>query len=289
MSGDARLVLAVVLATAVSSVAVAGGTAAPASGRRVVHHLFAPLAVADESSNWAGYALRSKDPAAPVNFTRVVGSWRQPATKCNWFDTDSLSAFWVGLGGYNGGSQVLEQIGTDADCNPLGPPSYYGWYELVPGPPISFAMKIEPGDVMTASVSVKGKLVFLELRNETRGLLAVKVASSTNLDLSSAEWIAEAPSACWGTACRPVPLANFGTVAMSRVEATGNGHRGGLADDTWDAVPIQLLSGGTQTIFPSPQGDVTYTSTAGTCRPTSPSAKGDSFTIGWAATARPGC
>jgi len=289
VSGTFRLVLAVALAAAVSTVAVAGGTASPASGRRVVHHLFAPLAIADESSNWAGYALRSKDPASPVNFTKVVGSWRQPSTKCNWFDTDSLSAFWVGLGGYNAGSEMLEQIGTDADCNPSGPPSYYGWYELVPGPPISFAMKIEPGDLMTASVSVKGKLVFLELRNETRQLLAVKVASFTNPDLSSAEWIAEAPSACWGAACVAVPLANFGSVGMSKVAATGNGHSGGLADDTWDAVPIQLVSGGTQVLFPSVAGDVAYTPTAGTCRPTSPSAKGDSFTIGWAATARPGC
>jgi len=289
VSGTPRLVLAVALAAAVSTVTVVGGAASPASGRRVVHHLFAPLAVADESSNWAGYALRSKDASSPVTFTKVVGSWRQPRTKCNWFDTDSLSAFWVGLGGYNDGSQALEQIGTDADCNPLGPPSYYGWYELLPGPPIRFAMKIEPGDLMTASVSVRGKLVFLELRNVTRRLLAVKVASFASPDLSSAEWIAEAPSACWGSLCEAVPLANFGSVGMTKVAATGNGHNGGLADDAWDAVPIQLVSGGAQTLFPGPEGDLTYSSTAGTCRPANVSAKGDAFTIGWAAAAQPGC
>jgi hypothetical protein len=289
VGGNRRVVLAVVLAVAIAAVSVGSGAAEPSSGRRVVHHLFAPLAVSEQSSNWAGYALRSKDAASPLTFTHVVGTWRQPKTQCNWFDTDSLSAFWVGLGGFNAGSQALEQIGTDADCNPVGPPSYYGWYELVPGPPISFAMKIEPGDRLTASVTVKGKLVFLELRNDTRGLLAVKVASVANPDLSSAEWIAEAPSACWGPTCIAVPLANFGSVAMSKLSATGNAHQGSLTDDTWDAVPIQLLSGGAQVLFPGPEADTTYTSTAGTCSPSTPGAKGDSFTVGWALAASPGC
>ena len=44
-------------------------------------------------------------------------------------------------------------------------------------------------------------------------------------DVSAAEWIAEAPSACTRSGkCRPLPLTNFGAVSFSKATATANGH-----------------------------------------------------------------
>ena len=180
------------------------------------------------------------------------------------------AAFWVGLGGYATTSQALEQIGTDADCSRSGKPTYYAWYELVPEPPVNLkTFKINAGDTITTSVNVTGSTVLLQLKNRTRGTVFTKRVTTSNLDLTSAEWIAEAPSSCTSGGCTPVPLANFGNVAFSRIATIGNAHGGTLTDPSWSAVPIQLVpkarGGG---FFPGPErGYVTQNSTAGTSLP----------------------
>ena len=242
------------------------------------------------SSNWAGYALTSPDPTSPATFSGVSGTWAQTAVKCRGNDSDSQTSAWIGLGGYNEGSTALEQIGTGVDCSETGPPSYYAWYELVPQPPISFALQIEPGDVIAASISVKNNLVTLIVRNKTRHTLPDKQQTVKSPDLSSAEWIVEAPSECTGDACDMVPLVNFGSVTMSNLSASANGHTGSLTSPFWTATPLQLVPGPSQTFFGGPdEGIVTYTSTAGTCAPTSASGNGTSFEVAWIAVAQPNC
>ena len=60
-------------------------------------------------------------------------------------------------------------------------------------------------------------------------------------DLTSAEWIAEAPSACSGSGrCRTLPLANFGSVSFARAAATGDDHAGTISDPSWTGTPIVL-------------------------------------------------
>jgi hypothetical protein len=61
-------------------------------------------------------------------------------------------------------------------------------------------------------------------------------------DLSSAEWIAEAPSACGNGRCFQLPLANFGRIAFSHASATANEHSGVITDPAWLATPIQLVA-----------------------------------------------
>jgi hypothetical protein len=78
-----------------------------------------------------GYAVSSPDPAAPVAYTSVSGSWVVPIASCS-ASPASFSAFWVGLGGFSETSQGLEQIGTESDCTPAGRATYGVWYELVP-------------------------------------------------------------------------------------------------------------------------------------------------------------
>jgi hypothetical protein len=108
--------------------------------------------------------------------------------------------------------------------------------------------------------------------------------TATTLDQTSAEWIAEAPSDCAGQDCKPVPLANFGSVAFSRIAATGNGIGGTLTSPTWTAVPIQLVPdahhGG---YYPGPERGfaASQSSTAGTSAPLGLTSDGREFTLSW--------
>jgi hypothetical protein len=241
----------------------------------------------EPSTNWAGYALTSVSADNPTSFVSVTGTWTQAKANCGTGDGNSASAVWVGLGGYDLSSQALEQIGTDADCNTSGPPSYYAWYELVPSPPVNLTIKINPGDVITTSVNVTGNSVLLQLKDRTRGVTFTKRATVNAPDLSSAEWIAEAPSSCSDYRCNPLPLANFGTVTFSRIAARDStGHPGTLNDPAWTLNSIQLVpqTRGGFGFFPGPdRGYVTYASTAGTSAPAALSSDGRSFMLSWLA------
>jgi hypothetical protein len=60
-----------------------------------------------------------------------------------------------------------------------------------------------------------------------------------NPALSSAEWIAEAPSMCAGS-CRVLPLTNFGTVHFSGSSANGNA----INDSAWSFDPLTMVTNG---------------------------------------------
>src|SRR5947209_18951858 len=83
------------------------------------------------SSNWAGYAVSRSG----VRYRHVSGTWVQPPVDCSASSGRSYSAMWVGLGGLSGGSQALEQNGTEADCS-RGSPGYSAWYQLGPEAPV---------------------------------------------------------------------------------------------------------------------------------------------------------
>ena len=203
------------------------------------------------SSNWAGYAVGSGDPAAgaaPATFTSVSGSWTQPAAACTRSGT-TYSAFWVGLGGFADGSQALEQAGTEADCTLAGRARYTVWYELVPAAPVSVQLTVQPGDTISASVSVDGPSVSIQIANTTRGTVFAQQLAMDAPDLTSAEWIAEAPSACAGFGCTPLPLTNFGTVGFTGANATGGGHAGTISDPAWAATALTLHGGNGASLF----------------------------------------
>ena len=271
------MAVAAVASTVVLAAAFATSGHAQGQPRHLVEGTIRSHSPLDSSTNWAGYAVTSADPASPLSFTTVTGTWRATEAHCRANDSDAANAVWVGLGGYNPQAQALEQIGTDADCSPSGPPSYYAWYELVPAAACELALKIRPGDVIVASVSVKAGAVTLILRNRTRGTLASERTIDISPDLSSAEWIAEAPTLCDMASCAAVPLADFGTVTFSQSSTTGNGHAGAIADPAWSQDPIRLV--------PDP-GSGNYfgggSSASGTCSPAALTPDGQSFTISWA-------
>jgi Peptidase A4 family len=193
------------------------------------------------SSNWAGYAISGTG----LRLRRVASTWVQPTTACTATGRRRYSAAWLGLGGYHTTSRALEQIGTEADCTAAGTPSYSAWYELVPAAPVAIPLTVRPGDTLSASVTVTGHTVKLYLANRTRGTVFTKRLTADRVDVTSAEWIVEAPSACYGSVCAALPLADFGTTSFAGARATtALGHSGAITDPAWAATAINLGAGG---------------------------------------------
>ena len=246
-----RFLVLSVAAGLVAVSAAAGGSASP-----VNHAPRIKGATNSTSTNWSGYAV-----TAPTPFTDVKGSWTQPAANCSSTASptvdhgkgngnghgngggggksqSSYSSFWVGLDGYS--SNTVEQTGTDADCQG-STPVYYGWYEFYPAFPINFSNPISPGDTISAEVSVSGGSVTITLRDTTRGWTQTATQSNSGYALTSAEWIAEAPSSG-----KVLPLANFGTVNFSGASAIGAGSSGSISHFTYDPITMVDSSGATK-------------------------------------------
>ena len=237
------------------------------------------------SSNWAGYAISDSatidggTPAKPLAFSDVTASWVQPKVRCI-AGRAAYSAFWVGLGGFSTSATALEQIGTESDCSAAGLPTYSAWYEIVPGPSQQVDLAIRAGDHITTAVVVNGTDVTLQVKNRTLGTTFTRQLVVAHPDVSSAEWIAEAPSECSGR-CHVLPLANFRSMAFTSIAATADGHPGTLFDPAWTALPIQLVpSSSYHSFFGGPD----QASTAG-ATPVSSTPDGRRFAVSWLADA----
>jgi Peptidase A4 family len=184
---------------------------------------------------WAGYVVRAGD----RSFNQATASWTQPRVVCN--RPGSSAALWVGLGGARAGSRSLEQIGTSADCSDRAVVSYSAWYQLFPAPPVELPLRVGPGDRMTAEVTVSAGIVGLSLRNYSSGSSFSTEIWMQAPETDSAEWIVEAPSACF-VSCTPLQLADFGTArftgAATRVEA----HTGAIGDQAWSRLRLDMAS-----------------------------------------------
>jgi Peptidase A4 family len=228
------------------------------------------------STNWAGYAVAGSS-GSPRTFSSVSGTWVAPTATCT-PGSPTYSAFWVGLGGLSQNSQALEQTGTEADCSPSGHPQYSTWYELVPDPPVTMSLNVAPGDTVIASVTEVAHRVTIRLTDHTQGTSVTKHLRTSVVDLSSAEWIAEAPSQCDNSGnCVPTPLTNFGTVAFSNASATSAGHTGPITDTDWADQAIELQSD------PGRSGHHRFARSIGTvtAAPSALSATGDAFSVAY--------
>ena len=232
----------------------------------LVASLAARTAVADpvqvSGPNWAGYAATAPS-GTSMTFTSVHGSWREPVVSCAAGGAGMASAIWVGLGGFISGDPGLEQIGTNANCDARGRPTYFAWFEVLPYIAYPIKAKVRPGDSLTASVSVDGYAVRLQLRNLTRRWSVTKDLSSETPDTSSAEWIVEAPIGCNAYACAPKRLANFGSVSITDLAAGTTSDSSALTDPSWSISAIRLANA-TSGATPGPL-----------------SVGGDAFTVAW--------
>jgi hypothetical protein len=241
MSRTRLLVVAIVTVVCSGSGAASGG-AVSYTALTTLESPFQPHA-AQVSSNWSGYVAAGSDSSGtPSSFTNVAGRWVQPKARCT-VGRSSSSAFWVGIGGASDTSHALEQIGTQVSCSATGKAAYSMWYELVPAASVKIRYKVLAGNVITASVTVRGTKVTLQIRNLSRRTRFTKVLSTSAPDTSSAEWVAEAPSACFSAErCVVVPLTDFGLVSFTNATAIANGHHGTISDPAWVATPVVLDS-----------------------------------------------
>jgi Peptidase A4 family len=209
------------------------------------------LAGASLSTNWGGYAVHRSG----VAFRSVTATWKQPATVC---DTPypTYEATWVGIGGYNQNSTALEQIGTELDCNSSGGTKSDAWYEVVPAPSQQIRMTVRPGDMIHATVTVVGRHVTFDLVDRTRHTSFSRAMTVSAVDVSSAEWIVEAPSACFSdNSCRTLPLTDFGTVRFGSAQAsTAKGRHGSMSSGMWGRSKITLAPLGGTYIASGSQG-----------------------------------
>src|SRR5207248_11432616 len=192
------------------------------------------------SSNWAGYAVTSQSSSQAIRFRRATGTWVVPSGSCT-RGSPSYSAAWIGLGGFDESSTALEQIGTEFDCTGSGRSSYSAWYELVPAASHTIHMRVRPGDTMAATVQVNGTRVTLRLRDRTRGTSFSATKRMSAPDVTSAEWIVEAPSGCdRSNNCVQLPLSDFGTLSFVHVAATTTGgHTGAISDGSGFSVSYE--------------------------------------------------
>lgn len=266
------------------TIAALAGAGAIAAGITPSAFAAATAVGASTSANWSGYVAQGSSSGGTPQFSSVAGSWVEPNADCS---SSGVAAFWVGLGGASGQSGALEQVGTQVDCSSGGSGGqHFAWYELVPAAPVRLNLAINPGDHVSARVSVSGTAVTVSLSDQSTGGTATKTLQMDNPDVSSAEWIAEAPSVCQGadasstSDCTPLSLANFGSVTFTDASATAGGSAGTISSSNWSAQPVQLSdTTGAQTGY----AGTTDLSTGGTgsATPSTLSTDGSSFSVAW--------
>ena len=187
------------------------------------------------SQNWAGYAVTG------AHYERVSGTWVVPKLHCT-VGRKSYSGAWVGLGGFSATSQALEQIGTDHNCGRRGKLKYSAWYELIPNDPVTVKMAVGPGDKISASVTVSGHAVKLHIKDRSRRTAFSATRHMSSPDVTSADWILEAPSSCdENNNCSTVRLADFGTIPFASAFATPKGgHAHGISKGGWSVTRMRL-------------------------------------------------
>jgi hypothetical protein len=189
------------------------------------------------SSNWGGYVARA---GSGRSFSSVSAIWTVPTAVCT-PGLETHSAVWVGLGGYRKGAKALEQIGTDTDCARSGHAAYSSWVELLPAAAGTLHLTVSPGDRISASVTVHGRHATLRLSDLTSGKHYSTTRHPSSIDVSTADWIVEAPSGCNSAgSCRTLNLTNFGSVAFTNATATAAGHTGPVGDARWPTTELLL-------------------------------------------------
>ena len=198
------------------------------------------------SYNWSGYVI----PSGAGSVTIVNGSWIEPSVSCS--SPNSYAAFWVGIDGWNDGT--VEQTGTLSSCQ-SGIPIYYAWYEFYPaGTVLISGITVNVGDVISASVSCQasGLQCTVSITDVSSGQsfsYTQTFGPGSGPQMSSADWIAEAPSSSSGEI---LPLANFGTInfgqdstgVASTDSATVNGMTGPIGSFGEAVVEVTMVEAG---------------------------------------------
>jgi Peptidase A4 family/Immunoglobulin I-set domain len=213
------------------------------------------------AQNWSGYA----DSAA--TFTGVSGTWTVPAVTCP--VSTSYSSEWVGIDGFNSDATSVEQDGVDMDCV-SGVPDYYAWYEMFGDTPLDGGAEIpisnlvEPGDVMSASVTVTANVWTLSINDSSTVHSDWDFSTQVYFAAqeSSAEWIVERPEICTEqtpSQCSFPSLTDFGSTAFTNAQATSTQGSGPI--DVFSNYEMTMLNDTGTTVLASP-GSLTSAGTS---------------------------
>jgi hypothetical protein len=197
-----------------------------------------------ESSNWSGYILAHFQ--TDEKYTSIQGTWTVPSI--TYAGVQAVSAEWVGIGGFcktakcnkeKDVDKTLIQLGTAEESLGISNVQYFAWYEVLPKASVPISMPVNPGDVMTVSLTCagncKGKANWtFSFMDETSGQSFSKNIKYKS-PLLSAEWIEEAPTGSRGI----FPLADYGTASFSASMVNGD-----IADlNDGDSIVMQDPSG----------------------------------------------
>ncbi len=134
---------------------------------------------------------------------------------------------------------TVEQVGTVSDYD-AGTTSYYAWYEMFPSGPVT-EFNVQPGDLITASVqySPSGSqgTFLLSLADVTQNKSFAVNQTNSSAQLSSAEWIVEAPNGFGGIS----PLPTIGGVTFTGATATLGGESGPIDNPDWETWDVVML------------------------------------------------
>ncbi len=217
------------------------------------------------STNWAGYAVTG----SKGSVTDANGSWVVPSVSCPKRGS-SYAAFWVGIDGFS--SSTVEQTGVLAQCS-RGRAAYSAWYEFYPAGMVTISsFTVKPGDKVFGEVQSTGGSSFKVTITDGSEKFST-TGSVSGAQMSSAEWIAEAPSSCSIFGCSVLPLANFGTASFGK-DSTG------ISSTSY--ATVNGVSGSIGS-FGSAVQELTMVTNSGTIKaqPSALSTDGTSFSVTW--------
>jgi hypothetical protein len=176
------------------------------------------------SSNWSGYVLPHY--LTKKSYMAGQATWTVPTV--SYHGVEAASASWIGIGGFCTTKKCKEvdftliQLGTEQDALSDSETDYYAWYEVLPEAETRTPLAVNPGDVITASLSCEGDCTDnqwdLAMTDETTTQTWSQVVSYESSGLSL-EVIQEAPSGVDGI----LPLADFDTITFSGTTANSAG------------------------------------------------------------------
>lgn len=171
----------------------------------IFHHPYVQAGVTT-SSNWSGYVGNGPNQRT---YDDITVTYTQPELVACSTNNTTYSAFWDGLDGYIGLSDLV-QAGTEADCTNSGGTNFFNyqaWEELLPNQPTEQNVGISPNPADTLLVNVwigdssghitqNGAYAWFYIADKTQSNAArVSVAlGATYFAGKTAEWIMERPT-----------------------------------------------------------------------------------------------
>jgi hypothetical protein len=198
-----------------------------------------PAAGSATSLNSAGYAVSRPH----VRFRFVRATFFVPYLNCA-LSKGAASAHWVGLDGFVGRPDSVEQDGIEADCSKKGKSSYRAWYAMYPRRRYLRKIAIKGGDSVTASVyyDAADHTFSLALKDNTTGghfRVHRKCPHGITCPRNSAEMVSSAPATGSGASLTIEPLADYGALSFGAIAITNQaGQRGKLRSARWGVTRI---------------------------------------------------